>query len=93
MRYSGLDRTARYRVRVVYAGDVFSMNGMIRLVANDQFEIHPLIKKESPIRPMEFDVPAEATRGGELTLTFTGPPGIGGSGRGNQIAEVWLLRK
>jgi hypothetical protein len=30
---------------------------------------------------------------GELTLTFTGPSGIGGSGRGNQIAEVWLLRK
>ncbi len=93
MRYSGLDRTARYRVRVVYAGDVFSMNGMIRLVANDQFEIHPLLKKESPIQPAEFDVPVEATRSGELTLTFTGPPGVGGSGRGNQIAEVWLLRK
>jgi len=93
MRYSGLDRTARYRVRVVYAGDVFGANGMIRLVANDTYEIHPLIKKPSPIEPMEFDVPMEATRGGELTLTFTGPPGIGGSGRGNQIAEVWLLRK
>jgi hypothetical protein len=95
MRYSGLDRTARYRVRVVYAGDVFSNNGLIRLVANQTYEIHPLMKKESPIKPMEFDVPVEATRGGELTLTltFTGPPGIGGSGRGNQIAEVWLLRK
>jgi hypothetical protein len=93
MRYSGLDRAARYRVRVVYAGDVFNANGMIRLVANDSYEIHPLIKKESPIKPMEFDVPTEATRGGELTLTFTGPPGMGGSGRGNQIAEVWLLRK
>ena len=93
MRYSGLDRTARYRIRVVYAGDVFNTNGMIRLVANDSYEIHPLVKKESPIKPMEFDVPAEATRGGELTLTFTGPPGVGGSGRGNQIAEVWLLRK
>jgi len=92
MRYSGLDRTARYRVRVVYAGDVFNTNG-IRLVANDTYEIHPLMKKESPIKPMEFDVPVEATRGGELTLTFTGPPGIGSSGRGNQIAEVWLLRK
>ena len=93
MRYVGLDRTARYRVRVVYAGDVFTANGMIRLVANDTYEIHPLIKKESPVKPLEFDVPVEATRGGELTLTFTGPPGIGGSGRANQIAEVWLLRK
>jgi hypothetical protein len=93
MRYSGLDRTAHYRVRVVYAGDVFNTNGMIRLVANDTYEIHPLMKKESPIKPIEFDVPVEATRSGELTLTFTGPPGIGSSGRGNQIAEVWLLRK
>jgi hypothetical protein len=93
MRYSGLDRTVRYRVRVVYAGDVFNINGLIRLVANDTYEIHPLMKKELPIKPMEFDVPVEATRGGELTLTFTGPPGIGGSGRANQVAEVWLLRK
>ena len=93
MRYAGLDRTARYRVRVVYAGDVFTSNGLIRLVANDKYEIHPLTKKASPIKPMEFDVPVEATRGGDLTLTFSGPPGIGSSGRGNQIAEVWLLRK
>jgi hypothetical protein len=83
---------ARYRVRVVYAGDVFGANGLIRLVANEAYEIHPLMKKESPIKPIEFDVPVEATRGGELTLTFTGPPGVGGSGRANQIAEVWLLR-
>ena len=92
MRYSGLDRTARYRVRIVYAGDVFSGNSLIRLVANETYQIHPFIKKELPIKPMEFDVPGEATRGGELTLTFTGTQGLGGSGRGNQIAEVWLLR-
>jgi hypothetical protein len=69
------------------------MNGLVRLVANDKYEIHPPMKKASPIRPVEFDVPAEATRGGELTLTFSGPAGIGSSGRGNQIAEVWLMRK
>jgi hypothetical protein len=92
MRYSGLDRTARYRVRIVYAGDVFSSNSLIRLVANETYQIHPFIKKELPIKPMEFDVPVEATRGGELTLTFSGTQGLGGSGRGNQIAEVWLLR-
>jgi hypothetical protein len=92
MRYSGLDGTAHYRVRVVYAGDVFTANALIRLVANDRYEIHPPMKKELPVKPVEFDIPVEATRGGELTLTFTGPPGLGGSGRGNQIAEVWLLR-
>lgn len=93
MRYTGLDPAAQYRVRIVYAGDVFSMNTLIRLVANEKYEIHPPVRKESPVKPVEFDVPVEATRGGELTLTFSAPPGMGSAGRGNQIAEVWLIRK
>ena len=93
MRYSALDSTAQYRIRIVYAGDVFSMNTVIRLVANDKFEIHSPLKKEAAIKPVEFDIPAEATRGGELTLTFSAPPGMGSAGRGNQVAEVWLMRK
>ena len=93
MRYAGLDPSTPYRVRVVYAGDAFSASTLIRLVANDKYEVHPPMTKPSPVTPVEFDVPVEATRGGELTLTFSGPPGIGGGGRGNQIAEVWLMRK
>ena len=92
MRYTGLDPSARYRVRVVYAGDVFSFSSQITLVANDTFEIHPPTRKPSPIEPLEFDVPPEATRGGELRLTFSGTPGMGSAGRGNQVAEVWLMR-
>jgi hypothetical protein len=93
MRYTSLDPSAQYRIRIVYAGDVFSMNTLIRLVANDKYEVHPPIRKESPIKPVEFDIPVEATRGGALTLTFSAPPGLGSAGRGNQIAEVWLMRK
>ncbi|HEV3485320.1 MAG TPA: hypothetical protein VG106_07930 [Vicinamibacterales bacterium] len=93
MRYTGLDPNAQYRVRVVYAGDVFSQNTTIRLVANDKYEVHAPLRKPSPPAPVEFDVPAEATRGGELTLTFSAPPGRGSAGRGNQIAEVWLMRR
>jgi hypothetical protein len=93
MRYTNLDPGARYRIRVVYAGDVFSMSTMIKLTANDKYDVHPPIRKESPIKPVEFDIPVEATRGGELTLTFSAPPGMGSAGRGNQIAEVWLMRK
>jgi len=92
MRYTGLDPAARYRVRIVYAGDVFSTNTEIRLVANDGVEIHPFTKKPMPPQPLEFDVPAEATRTGGLTLTWTATPGRGGAGRGNQIGEVWLVR-
>jgi hypothetical protein len=65
MRYTDLDRRAQYRVRVVYVGG--NMQALIRLQADDRLEVHPLIKKE--IRPMEFDIPREATADGELTLT------------------------
>jgi hypothetical protein len=91
LRYTGLDRAARYRVRVVYAGEAGPAT-TLRLVANDGIEVHPPIKKEDPVKPLEFDVPIEATRGGELTLTWTQTRGLGGAGRGNQIAEVWLIR-
>ena len=91
MRYTGLDPNARYRVRVVYAGD--SLQRKIRLQAGDNIEIHPLLDKPAPIRPMEFDIPASAIQRGELTLTWRREPGLGGNGRGCQVAEVWLVRR
>jgi hypothetical protein len=48
---------------------------------------------ENLYEPLEFDIPGEATASGELTLTWTVPPGMGGSGRNNQLAEVWLIRQ
>ena len=91
MHYENLDRTAQYKVRVVYAGD--SLATMIRLVADETLEVHPLIKKESPIRPVEFDIPAQATQDGDLRLSWRRPAGLGGNGRGCQVAEVWLIKK
>jgi hypothetical protein len=91
MRYTDLDPTAQYKVRVVYAGD--SMNRKIRLVAANTIEIHPLIMKPLPIEPLEYDIPVEATKSGELTLAWYGEPGLGGNGRGCQVAEVWLVKK
>lgn len=88
LRYTGLDRTAQYKVRVVYIGPPTER---VRLVANDRIEIHPLRAKEP--RPLEFDVPREATAGGELMLSWTQGPGNRGAGRGTQIAEVWLIKK
>jgi hypothetical protein len=90
-RYEGLDPRAQYKVRVVYSGDNF--RAKMRLVANDQYEIHPYIAKPLPVRPVEFDVPRAATAGGRLTLSWTQDPGRGGNGRGCQVAEVWLIRK
>ncbi len=64
----------------------------IRLVANGQHELHGFRPKDPTGRPVELDVPAEATRGGELRLNFSRPKGLGGNGRGVQVAEVWLIR-
>lgn len=89
MQYEGLDRSARYRVRVVYGGDNFRVR--VRLEA-DGGEVHPLIAKPNPPRAVEFDVPAGATADGALTLRWTREPGLGGNGRGCQVAEVWLIR-
>src|SRR5579884_3139190 len=91
MRYIGLDPAAHYKVRVVYAGD--SPNTRIRLVANGKVEVHPLLQKPSPVRPIEFDIPAEATAAGELVLQWRREPALGGNGRGCQVAEVWLIKK
>jgi len=91
MRYADLDSTAQYKIRVVYAGD--SPRQKIRLVANDNIQIHAFIEKPSPYRPLEFDVPLEATRNGELNLAWTREPGQGGNGRGCDVAEIWLIKK
>lgn len=91
VRYEGLDPNGEYRIRVVYAGDAPWRR--IRLVAHEGIEIHPLIRRPVPFRPLEFDIPPEALQGGELTLTWTGEPGLGGNGRNTQVSELWLLKK
>jgi hypothetical protein len=91
MHCTDLDPKAQYKVRVVYAGDNFKTR--LRLMANRGIEIHPYRAKEYPLRPVEFDIPKSATSKGELNLTWTQEPGRGGSGRGCQVAEVWLIKE
>ena len=91
LRYTGLDPRGRYRVRVVYSGD--EPAAIIRMRCNGDAEIHPYLHKPWPPRPLEYDIPAEATAGGELSLIWNRPPGLGGNGRGCQVAEVWLFKR
>jgi hypothetical protein len=91
MRYTDLDRTAQYRLRVVYSIEAPKIP--IRLVANRTYEIHGFREKPTPMAPLEFDIPQAATATGELTLEWTKPEGGGGNGRGIQVSEVWLIRK
>ena len=91
MHYGHLDSRARYKIRVVYAGD--SPTRKIRLEAGDGVEIHPFLTKPAPVRPVEFEIPQRATARGELSLRWIREPGLGGNGRGCQVSEVWLIRQ
>ncbi len=91
MQYQGLDPSRQYKLRVVYSGDRPDVR--IRLDANGNFPVHPLLQKPWPPKPLEFDVAHEATRGGTLTLIWHRESGLSGNGRGCQVAEVWLIPK
>jgi hypothetical protein len=88
MKYEGLDRGQQYRIKVTYAGD---RDVKVRLAAGKDIELHPWMNKPLPTQPFECDLPAGATADGTLTLTFEQEPGGGGSGRGCQVAEVWVM--
>jgi hypothetical protein len=98
MHYRDLDPGARYKIRVVYAGDNFE--APVRLVALSdsankevrEIEVHPFMSKPQPIKPIEFAIPKEATSGGELKLIWRSDAIRGHAGRGCQIAEVWLIK-
>lgn len=91
MHYEGLDPSAAYEVRVVYAQTEY--RNTIQLVANDTEEVHDFIEKPDPVVPLLFDVPRTATRSGRLKLTWRRQPGLGGEGQGCHISEIWLMRK
>ncbi len=92
MHYTDLDRAAHYKIRIVYGGEK-SAGRVIRLVAGATYEIHPFQLIENLTTPVEFDIPPAATADGDLRLTWAKSPGLAGSGRGCQVAEVWLMRK
>jgi hypothetical protein len=90
MKYTDLDPNAKYRLRIVYAGD--TPRTKIRLETGGGVEIHPMIEKPRPIAPLEFDIPVAATQSGELVLRWNRQAGLGGNGRGCQVSEIWLMK-
>ena len=91
MHYAALDPGSQYRLRIVYSGDGHRIR--VRLVANGSYQVHPLITRPSPPRPLDFDLPPGLTADGTLSLSFTREAGLGGNGRGCQVSEVSLIRK
>lgn len=88
MHYSNLDNTAQYEVKVTYISRT-----PISLVADEDMMVHDYMRRADEIGPVSFDIPPEATKDGDLTLKWNMESGRGGTGRGCQIAEVWLIKK
>lgn len=89
LHYTGLDPKRRYRLIATYAGEDYWLP--MRLVANGSIELHPPLNRTTNPMTVELPIPVAATRKGTLDLAWTRPPGMGGSGRGHQVAETWLI--
>jgi hypothetical protein len=89
LHYTGLDPKRRYHLIATYAGEDYWLP--MRLVANRAIELHPPLNRSSNPMTVELEIPHTATRGGTLDLAWTRPAGMGGSGRGHQVAETWLI--
>jgi len=89
MQYTGLNSAIEYRLRVTYAGEDYAVP--LTLMAGDGVEIHPARQRSSNPEVVEFAIPRGAIVNGMLRLRWMRSAGIGGGGRGRQVAEVWLL--
>jgi hypothetical protein len=88
MRYEHLDPHAAYKISVVFVGR--PSDPKIKLVANEKFEVHGWIQKPATMQPVEYPIPAEATRSGTLTLRWYLDQGQGGFNGSIDIAEIFL---
>ena len=92
LHYEHLDPHANWLVRITYAGEDYALP--LRLTASNGinlYQVHPARQRTSNPETVEFPIPPAATANGTLTLTWLGPSGSPGSGRGRQVAEVWLI--
>lgn len=90
LRYQGLSPSAHYKLRIDYAGESYTLP--MTLVANNHYLLQKSFQRKHDPGFVELDIPTEATRNGMLDLKWTRPKGMGGGGRGLQVAEVWLIR-
>jgi hypothetical protein len=86
MRYEGLDPDASYRVKATYSGP---FRPVMTLTADGKYPVHGPVRPPRPMRPLEFEIPREATGDGKLELAWQRAEPV----RGAQVAEVWLIRR
>jgi len=85
--YDNLDPNASYKVKMTYAGRLAKY---MRLVADDQYEIHGYRNVKDMRKPTdEYSIPQAATSDGNLKLTWTS----GEEQRSIQVSEIWLIKQ
>ncbi|WP_322963944.1 hypothetical protein [Sphingomonas fuzhouensis] len=89
MHYDGLDPRRGYSLTITYAGEDYTLP--MRLVANGTIILQDHFVRTANPMQVTIAIPREATAHGMLDLAWTRPPGMGGSGRGKQVAETWLI--
>lgn len=89
MHYDGLNPNAQYNLRIVYSSEP-TRKVKIRLEAEGK-PLHDWMVKPDEMTPLEYEIPKEATADGKLDLVWLRERGLGGNGRGCQVAEVFLL--
>lgn len=83
MHYTGLQAEKQYKLRVVYTG---RFAPTMRLTANGTYTVHSDLPQPATPTVLEYLLPLDVTAGGTLDLKWDLV-----SGRGCQVAEVWLV--
>jgi len=86
LKYNNLDPKGSYIIRMTYTGRFHSM---MKLVADNKYLVHDFIKTGEEKAIYEFPVPAAAVSDGIVKFAWT----CDETGRGAQVAEVWLIKK
>jgi hypothetical protein len=92
LEYRGLDPHAEYRLRFVWGGEPLDTRVM-DVTADGRFSLLKAFRVTDLTTPVEAAIPREASTDGVLRIKWAKTPGLPGSGRGCQVAEVWLTRR
>lgn len=88
LNYNHLDTTIGYHLRITYAGEDYTLP--MEIIANGNV-VQPLRMRHTNPEEFDLDLPRDITSSGSLKLEWKRSAGAGGSGRGGQVAEVWLF--
>jgi hypothetical protein len=85
MRWDGLDKTAEYKMRVIYAGPY---KPQMTCESDEGIIIHGP-RGNTGAEAVEYDIPHSATKDGTLELRWK----ITNVVRGPSVSEIWIIKK